>query len=202
VITSARPRRHRLYLLVSAVAALVALLAGCEAGDGAPTLAFHPPTDSATADAGSIAIRNVFILGAPLGSNLPVGGTASVFFSLVNNGTADRLTGISAPGSATSVHLPAGGIAVKAGKPVYISGPQTVAYLVGLTRTIRSGSNLVLNLFFQREGEVSLQVPVFARALQYTSFAPAPSPTASSAAATGHHKTGASPSPTPSPSAS
>ena len=201
MITSARPRRHRQYLLVLAVATLVALLAGCEAGDNAPTLNFRAPTDSATADAGSIAIRNVFVLGAPLGSKLRAGETASLFFSLVNTGTPDRLTAISAPGSATSVHLPAGGIAVIPGKPVYISGPQTVAYLVGLTRTITSGSNLELNLFFKKQGEVSIEVPVFARAVQYTTFAPAPSPTPASAVAA-HHKAKASASPTPSPTPS
>jgi copper(I)-binding protein len=201
VITSARPRRHRQYLLVSAVAALVALLAGCEAGNDAPTLNFHPPADSSTFNAGSIYIRNVFVLGAPLGSKLRPGETASVFFSLVTNGTPDRLTGISAPGYATTVHLPAGGIAVIPGKPVYISGPQTVAYLVGLTRTITSGSNLKLNFFFKKEGEVSFQVPVFARAVQYTTFAPAPSPSATGG---GHHtaKASASPSVTPSPTTS
>jgi copper(I)-binding protein len=201
VNTSARPRRRRQYVLVSAVAALVGLLAGCQAGDGAPTLTFHPPADSSTFDAGNIAIRNVFVLGAPLGSKLRPGQTASVFFSLVNNGTPDRLTGISAPGYATSAHLPAGGIAVTPGKPVYISGPQTVAYLTGLTRTITAGSNLTLNFFFKKEGEVSFQVPVFARALQYATFPAAPSPTPS---VTGNSKTkaSASPSVTPSPSAS
>jgi hypothetical protein len=202
VITSARPRRRRQYLLVSAVAVLVALLAGCEAGDGAPTLEFHPPTDSSTFDAGNIAIRNVFVLGAPLGSKLRVGETASVFFSLVNNGTPDRLTAISAPGYATSVHLPAGGIAVVPGKPVYISGPQTVAYLAGLTRTITSGSNLQLNFFFKKEGEVSFQVPVFARVLQYATFAAAPSPTASAGGGHSKAKASASPSVTPSPTTS
>jgi hypothetical protein len=198
---SARPRRHRQYVLVSAVAALVALLAGCEAGNGAPTLNFHPPADSSTFDAGNIAIRNVFVLGAPLGSKLRPGQTASVFFSLVNNGTPDRLTGISAPGSAASVHLPAGGIAVIPGQPVYISGPRTVAYLVGLTRTITGGSNLTLNFFFKKEGEVSFQVPVFVRALQYATFAAAPSPTAAATGAS-KAKASASPSVTPSPSAS
>lgn len=185
VIRSARPTRGKVslrrLLLISAVA-LVPVLAGCEAGNNAPTLGFHPSTDSATADAGTIAIRNVFILGAPLGSSLRPGETASLFLSLVATGTsADRLTSITAPGSAKSVHLPGGGIAVVPGKPVYISGPQTLAYLVGLTRTIAGGSNLQLVLHFKTEGQVSMQVPVLPRAAQYTTFSPAPSPSASAA---------------------
>lgn len=209
MIRSARPRRGsvslRRLLLVSA-AALVPVLAGCEAGNNAPTLDFHPSTDSVTANAGAIAIRNVFILGAPLGSSLQPGETASLFFSLVTTGTADRLTSISAPGSAKSVHLPGGGIAVVPGKPVYISGPQTLAYLVGLTRKITGGSNLPLVLIFQREGRVTVQVPVLPRAAQYTTFAAAPSPSASATTAAKHHKakatvsTSASVAPTPSSS--
>lgn len=209
MIRSARPRRGnvslRRLLLVSA-AALVPVLAGCEAGNTAPTLDFHPSTDSVTANAGDIAIRNVFILGAPLGSSLQPGATASLFFSLVSTATADRLTSITAPGSAKSVHLPGGGIAVVPNQPVYISGPQTLAYLVGLTRSIASGSNLQLVLQFKNEGRVSIQVPVLPRAAQYTTFSPAPSPSASTTTAAKQHKakatvsTSASVSPTPSSS--
>jgi copper(I)-binding protein len=209
VIRSARPRRGNVSLrrlLVVSAAVLVPILAGCEAGNDAPTLDFHPSTDSATANAGDIAIRNVFVLGAPLGSSLQPGATASLFFSLVTTGTADRLLSISAPGSAKSVHLPGGGIAVIPGKPVYISGPQTLAYLVDLTRKITSGSDLPLVLHFKIEGRVDVQVPVLPRAAQYTTFPAAPSPSPSATPAAKHHtakatvSTSASVSPTPSSS--
>src|SRR5262245_9981704 len=153
VISSARIRRHlpsaplRRLLLVSAMA-LIPVLAGCEAGNDAPTLNFHVPTDAATAEAGNIAIRNVFVLGAPLGASLQPGDTASVFFSLVSSSGSDRLISITAPDSAAFVQLPGGGLAVNANHPVLLNGPQTKAYLVGITRKIRGGSTLRLVLNF------------------------------------------------------
>jgi hypothetical protein len=194
----------RRLLLVSA-AALIPVLAGCEAGNNAPTLEFHPPTDSAATVAGSIAIRNVFILGAPLGSALQPGQSASLFFSLINDGSTDRLLSISAPGNATSVHLP-GPVVVAQNKPILWNGPQPQAYLADLTSTLTSGSSIKLVLHFQKEGAVTLQVPIFPRATHYVTYSSPPSPTPSPSA-TGtrrHHRASATPSvtPTPSPSAS
>ena len=212
MIGSASTRQHRGYkplrrlLLISAVA-LLPVLAGCEAGNDAPTLGFHPPTDAATAQAGKLSIQNVFVLGAPLGSSLQKGQTASLFFSVVSNGPSDRLVSISAPGTATSVQLPSGGIAVTASQPVLLNGPKTQAYLVGLTRTLTGGTVIKLTMNFQNEGAVTLQVPVMARAAHYVTYGPPPaSPTASpSATTTGQHKHHPAPptaSTTPSPSIS
>lgn len=215
MISSARIRRPnpsaplRRLLLVSAVA-LIPVLAGCEAGSQAPTLNFHVPTDATTADAGSLAVRNVFVLGAPLGSQLQPGQTASVFFSVASTSGSDRLLSITAPGSAASVQLPAGGLGVTASRPLLLNGPQTKAFLVGITRRIRNGSTLTLVLNFQREGQVRMQVPVMARASFLVTYGPAPSPTIPAPTATPgahkkHRKTvtpGLSSSPTPSPSAS
>ena len=100
---SALPRR----LVLVAVAALIPVLAGCEAGNNAPTLDFHYPTDAAGTSVGDLAIRNVFVLGAPLGRNLARGQSASMFLALVNNGAPDKLISITAPGTAASVTLPA-----------------------------------------------------------------------------------------------
>lgn len=211
MISTARIRRRlpsaplRRLLLTSAVA-LIPVLAGCEAGTQAPTLNFHPPTDSATASAGNIAIRNVFVLGAPLGASLQPGDTASVFFSLVSNGGADRLISITAPGSSASVRLPGGSLAVSVNHPVLLNGPQTAAYLVGVTHKIRGGTTLTLVMNFQRAGKVDITVPVLPRAAHYVTYGPAPSPTTPTPAATPttgkkHHKpTSATPTPTPSAS--
>jgi copper(I)-binding protein len=202
----------RRLLLVSA-AVLIPALAGCEAGNNAPTIDFHQPTDAAAAVAGDIAVRNVFILGAPLGSSLQPGQSASLFFALVNSGQPDRLLAISAPGSATSVRLPGGGIPVAHLRPVLFTGPQPQAYLVNLIRTLTSGSAIKLILHFQNEGQVTLQVPVMAQAANLTTLSPPPSPSPSPTAGTAahrHHKglpaptvtIPPSPTPTPSPSAS
>jgi copper(I)-binding protein len=186
----------RRLLLVSAVA-LLPVLAGCEAGNDAPTLSFHYPTDAAGTVAGDISIRNVFIVGAPLGSSLKPGESASLFFSLINNGAPDRLLSISAPGSAASVHLSGGTVPLIAMNPVYWNGPQPEAYLVHLTRVITGGSNLELVLDFQKEGTVTLQVPVMAAAAHYATYSPPPSPAPTMTPGKAHHA--AKPTPTPTP---
>ena len=212
---SALPRR----LALVAVALLIPILAGCEADNDAPSLQFHYPTDTAgypadaagTSAVGNLAIRNVFVLGAPLGQSLQKGQSASLFLAVINGGAPDRLISISAPGSATSVSLPAGGVPVLAGHPVLLTGPAPQLVLLGLTRTLTSGSSVRLNLVFQKAGTMTLLVPVMPRAVQYQTFAPPqptqtavipPSPTTTAtptptATPTGHHAH-ASPSPTPS----
>jgi hypothetical protein len=202
-----RPRGHASLrrLLLVGVAALIPVLAGCEAGNNAPTLSFHPPTDAASTAVGDLKIVNVFVLGAPLGSALAPGQDASLFFALTNTGTPDRLISISAPGTATSVKLPAGGIPVGSSTTVLLTGPRARAYLVKLTRPVTSGSNLKLVMHFLSQGAVTLEVPVFARASHYVTYAPPPSPTPS---ASGRHRhgsptptTGTPGTPTPTPSA-
>jgi len=193
------PQARRLVLAAAAAAALIPVLAGCEAGTNAPTLQYHPPTDSQTENAGSIAIRNVFILGAPLGRNLAAGSSASVFLALINNGTPDTLVSITAHGTATSVTLPAGGIPVVSGHPVYYAGPLPRVVLQDLVRPLAGGSTVRLTLNFAKEGPVTMDVPVMPRAAQYATFAPPPV-TASPAATTGARHPARTA--TPSPSAS
>ncbi|MBO0831821.1 MAG: hypothetical protein J2P29_07610 [Actinobacteria bacterium] len=198
---------RRLTVLVAAsAAALTTTLAGCEAGNNAPTLQFHAPTDGtgwpAGTKVGPLFVRNLFVLGAPLGQNLARGQSASVFLALINNGVPDRLVSISAFGTATTVTLPAGGIPVVAGHPVYYSGPLPRVVLQDLTRPLRGGSTVRLVLHFQQAGPVSLEVPVMPRAAQYATFAPPPAAPSPAAKATPAGPGAASPSVTPSPSAS
>jgi len=187
----ALPRR---LVLAAAAAALIPVVAGCEAGTNAPTLAFHYPTDAAGTAVGPLSIRNVFVLGAPIGRKLAAGQSASVFLSLINTGTPDELVSISAPGTATSVELPGGRIPVVNGHPVYYSGPLPMIVLRGLTRPVGSGSTIRLVLTFQKAGPVVLDVPVMPHALQYATLAPPPVP-ASPAAGAAHPHTAATPSP-------
>jgi copper(I)-binding protein len=191
-------------LLVVAAAALIPVLAGCEAGNNAATLKFHYPTDAAGTVAGDISIRNVFVLGPQLGGTLATGHSASLFFVLVNTGTTpDRLTSITT-GAATSVRLPAGGIQVANGQTVLLSGPQPQAYLVGLTKPLSGGTSVVLKLHFLKQGTVTLTVPVVPRAANYVTYGPPPSPTPTPAATPRHHRhhkvtATASPSPSATP---
>jgi copper(I)-binding protein len=170
----ALPRR----LVLVAAAALIPLLAGCEAGNNAPTLEFHYPTDTAGTAVGNLSIRNVFVLGAALGSSLRPGQNAGVFLSLINEGAPDRLVSISAPGSASSVVLPAGGVPVVDQRPAFLSGPSPVIYLKDLTRTLNNGTDITLVLNFAKLGPVSLEVPVMPRATHFATYAPPPSPSA------------------------
>jgi copper(I)-binding protein len=199
-------------LVLAAAVAVIPVLAGCEATNNAPTLAFHPPTDTAATDVGALSIRNVFVLGAPLGHNLARGQSASLFLAMVNSGSPDTLVSITAPGTAASVTLPAS-VHVVFGHPVNLSGPQPQLVLTDLTRPLASGTTIKLVLTFQKAGTVTMLVPVMARATHYVTYAP-PQPVVSvsptpSPSSTGKHRRahpasslspGVSPSPSPSTS--
>jgi len=186
-------------------AAAIPLLAGCEAGLNAPVLQWHPPTAGASkaipaaTGRGFIAIRNVFVLGAPLNASLPAGGSASVFLAIVNTGAKDRLVSMSAPGTATSVTLPAGGVTLERSRIALLTGPEPEVVLTGLTHTLASGGNIRLVLRFQNAGSATLFVPVVPKATEYYTYSPAPSPTPS--ATKRRHHGPASATATPSPSA-
>lgn len=166
-----------------AAAAAIPLLAGCEAGLNAPVLHWHSPTAGANkavpaaSGPGFIAIRNVFVLGAPLNASLPAGSSASVFLAMVNTGARDQLVGVSAPGTATSVTLPGGGVSLERSRTVLLTGPQPEVVLNGLTHTLVNGRNIRLVLRFQNAGSVTLFVPVIPKASYYATYSPAPSPT-------------------------
>lgn len=202
------PRR----LLLVAAAALLPAVAGCEAGNSAPTLQWHYPTQGAGTVLGKISIRNVFILGAPLGHHLGKGQSASLFFALVNTGPKDQLLSVTAPGAATSVTLPSTTIPVGA-TPVLLQGPAPEAYLKDLIRPLISGQSVNVTLRFKNAGSVTLAVPVIAQAQYFSSYSPAPSATAATPLRPGSpaskhakhrrkHKHKKSGSPSPSPSAS
>lgn len=190
-------------LLVLAIAALIPALAGCEASANAPTQEWHQPTDGTGTVHNDIAIRNVFVLGAAIGSTIKVGGSAGVFLALINNGSADRLVKISAPGTAKSVTLPGGSVSLASQKAVLLTGPAPKVILEGLIRPLTGGSSVRLVLTFQNASSVSMAVPVMPRAQYYSTFSPpSPSPSATPKG----KKSSASPSPSasasPSPSAS
>jgi copper(I)-binding protein len=169
-------------LLLGAIALLVPVLAGCEAGFDAPTLEFHPASNGTSAVVNGIKIDDAFVLGPAIGSSLPAGGQAGVFLSLTaENG--DRLLAAAAPGSAGSVTLTNGPVALPAGTVADMSGPAPQIVLNGLTSPLSGGETVQLVLTFTTAGAVSLQVPVEPAAYDYTTYSPPPTPTA-----TGSHK--------------
>ena len=191
----------------AAAVALIPVLAGCEAGGNAPVLHWHPPTNGASATikegGGEIALRNAFVLGAPPNATLPAGSSASLFVGLVNTGPSDRLVRISAPGSATSVTLPTGGVPLNHDTSALLTGPEPELILSGLTRSLPGGTYVRILVTFQRAGTVSMTVPVIAQAYAYATFSPAPSPTptASAKGKRRHGRATATPTPTVSGSA-
>jgi copper(I)-binding protein len=206
---TARPRR----LLVLAIAALIPALAGCEAGNNAPTQEWHQPTDGAGTVLNNISIRNVFVLGAPIGQTIGTGQSASVFLALINdNGSADRLVKISAPGTARSVTLPGGSVRLGSQQVVLLTGPAPEVVLQDLIRPLSGGSTVRLVLTFQNAGSTldGITVPVMPRAQYYSTFSPPPTPTPTPSpvvAKSRHRRTAASrasstPTVSPSPSTS
>ena len=189
-------------LLVLAIAALIPALAGCEAGNNAPTQEWHQPTDGIGLVHDNIAIRNAFVLCAPIGSTIGVGHSAGVFLALINNGSPDKLVSISAPGTATSVMLPGGSVSLASQQAVLLTGPAPKVVLEGLTRPLTGGSSVRLVLTFQNAASVSLTVPVMPEAQYYSTFSPPASPTPSPTTKSKHKTATPTPSASPSPTAS
>ncbi len=180
-------------LLFGAIAMLVPVLAGCEAGQNAPTLTYHPATFGANKVQNGIAIGNVFVLGPMLGSVLPPGGQAGVFLALqAENG--DRLVSISAPGAAASVKISGGSVNLPAQALVDLGGPKPEVVLTGLVSQLGGGETIQLIFNFAEAGRITLAVPVEPHAYEYATYAPPAIPTPSptpSATATGSVSAGA-----------
>jgi copper(I)-binding protein len=189
----------RLLLGAGALALLMPAIAGCEAGNGAPTLEFHAASAGTQTVFNGIRITNVFVLGAPSGASLPAGSSASLFLSLFNDGaTADTLVSATAAG-ASSVTLDGAPVALPSETPVNLTGPQPSAVLNNLSAPLASGGYIPVTLQFKNAGPVTLQVPVEPQSYYWSTYSPAPSAPASAPAAT--PGTTVAPNPTVTPSA-
>jgi copper(I)-binding protein len=185
-------------LLFAAVAVLVPVLAGCEAGFNAPTLEFHPANFAANTVKGGISLSNVFVLGPALGEQLPPGGQAGVFLSITSQYGNDRLDSVSAPGTAQSVRVSGGSIRVPARTLVDLSGPEPEVVLARLTRPLTGGQAIAMTFRFARAGTITLRVPVEPHAYEYATFSP-PAPAIPTPAASPTATGTASPTATPTP---
>lgn len=176
MILSSRSARSARGLLAVAVATLIPVLAGCEAGLNAPVLQWHRPTPGASVVLGNLRINNMFILGATPDTSLQPGTSTGVFFAMSSNGAPDRLIGISAPGAAASVLLPGGSVAVRRGQTVRLTGPVPQVVLQNLTRPFRGGQFIRLVLTFQNAGSVRMNVPIMPKSQYFSTYSPVPSP--------------------------
>jgi copper(I)-binding protein len=184
----------RLLMGAGALALLMPAIAGCEAGNGAPTLEFHAASAGAQTVFNGIKITNVFVLGAPSGSTVPAGESASLFLSLYNGGkSSDELVSASASGSAGSVTLDGGTVALPGYTAVNLTGPQPSVVLKSLSKPLTAGGYIPVTLDFQHAGSVTLQVPVEPQSYYWSTYSP-PASSASGAAASATATASASPS--------
>lgn len=175
--------------------ALLALpaIAGCEAGQDAPTLKFHAASAGAHTVFNEISINNAFVLGAPSGSSVPAGSSAGMFVGLFNNGSSDeKLVGVSAPKVAASVTIKGGSVTIPAVGSANLTGPEPEVVLNGLTRPLDGGQDVPITLDFSNAGAVTLNVPVEPQSFYYATYSAPPAPTAS-ATATANPAVSASP---------
>jgi hypothetical protein len=187
---------------VVAAAALVPVIAGCEAGLNAPTQQWHQPTAGASKQVdGVLRINNVFVLGAPPEAKLAPGSSAGVFLAMANSGPPDRLIAITAPGAAAAVQMQAGGYRIGTDQSVLLTGPAPQVILRRITRVLNGGQSIVLVLHFLRAGPVTMVVPVMPKANYFTTFSPAPLPPTPTPSPThsGHPSPTRTASPSPSP---
>ncbi len=169
------PRR----VLIVVAAALIPMIAGCEAGTNAPTQQWHQPTDGSSAGANGITISNAFVLGAPIGAVIKAGQNAGLFLGLANTGPADRLVGVTAPGVARSVTLANGQVALGSNDSVLLTGPSPALILQDLLKPLNGGTVVTINLIFANAGVVTMHVPVMPKTQYYETLSPAPSPSPS-----------------------
>src|SRR6201985_3932581 len=83
---SVKTAAGRLLLGAGVLALLIPAIAGCEAGQSAPTLEFHPASSGAQTDFNGIKITNAFVLGGPTGSGVAGGASARMVVSPSNGG--------------------------------------------------------------------------------------------------------------------
>jgi len=191
--SSGKTAAGRLLLGAGVLALLIPAIAGCEAGQDAPTLEFHPAAAGLQADFNGIKITNAFVLGAPAGSTVPSGASASMFVSLYNSrDNSDALLSATAPATAGNISLSGGTVALPANSaPVNLTGPEPKVVLENLTKPLRGGTTVPVTFNFQHAGQVTLQVPVEAQSYYWSTYsAPASAPAGGAAAGAAPHSTG------------
>ena len=157
-------------MLFGALAVLVPVLAGCEAGMDAPTLTYHPAAFGGYATHDGISIDNAFVLASTSGTVEPRNG---VFFSVTSQ-DGDRLVSISAPGTASSVLIAGGGVTLPPQAPVDLTGPVPQVVLSGVSSPLTGGQTIAMTFTFARAGTVAMQVPVEPQSYEYATFSPPP----------------------------
>ncbi|MDX6744808.1 copper chaperone PCu(A)C [Actinocorallia sp. A-T 12471] len=170
---------------IGAVAALALLGVLCGCGSDVDESGSVSPEAGVDGQVGKVDLRDVFVLGGDNGADLPAGGSAPVYLTLVNqpaggetNGTSgtqaedDVLQSVTSP-AAASTEIVGGPVNLPAGQDVRI-GPDAKIILRNLTAALPSGGNIELTFTFQKAGTGTVSVPVQERQESLNTYSPAP----------------------------
>ena len=161
----------RLLIGAGTLALLIPAIAGCEAGNNAPTLEYHNAAAGTYTTFNGIKITNAFVLGAPAGAAVPAGSSAGLFLSVYNgSASGDTLVSAAATGSAASVAVVGTSVTLPVDSAVDLTGPQPSVVLKSLTKPLAGGSYVPVTLNFQHAGSVTLQVPVEAQSYDFSTY--------------------------------
>lgn len=160
-----RPSASRIVRLAGRAGAgvLALALAGCGAGFSAQTYQERTVSDGNNAAVGAIAIRNIAILPGD-GGMVAAGSAAMVRMTLANNGAQDDALVSAASPAAASVDITggtSGGTVTSLPLPrLGSTGNSAGLVLRGVKQQLISGSTVPVTLRFQRNGEITVDVPV------------------------------------------
>jgi len=166
------------WALLASLAALV-FLAGCAAGQRAPTSSVISTIDGVNANIGSMQVRNLGLAAPPTTAGYAVGDSAQLVFAMVNGAAADdQLVSVTSPVAGSVVSSPVGKvltpatgdaqsgaftpISVQPGElvPVGYGSPAASVTLVGLTEPLISGQTLNVTLGFRDAGTKTIRIAV------------------------------------------
>lgn len=147
---------------VAAVLGLSLLLTGCGANFEAQTYQVRAGADGTNAAVGAIAIRNMALAPPESGETHEAGADAEVRLTLTNDGPEDdRLVEVTSS-AAESVEMHEDGAQADAVDVPRLgtTGDRLTLQLTGLTQDLRPGRYVEITLRFERNGEITLSVPV------------------------------------------
>ena len=139
--------------------AALLLLAGCGSGQRAQTYQERTVAEASNGAVGSIAVRNVAVSAPTTGTTYPVGSSAPVTLTLVNEGAEDDVLMSATTPAASSVRVtgPSPQLTVPR---LGTADPAYSLVLTGLTRELATSQYIELALSFQRNGSATMLVPV------------------------------------------
>jgi copper(I)-binding protein len=160
-VSLALPTRTTRSLAAGGALALVLGLTGCGAGLRAQTYQERATSDSTNEAIGAINVRHLRVLPPGTGGTYAVGSDARVGVELVNEGNEDdRLTSVTSD-LARSVQVVRNGVAASS---LVVPAQGRVAdygfVLQGLTKELRPGNYVRMELTFEQNGSASMLVPV------------------------------------------